>query len=73
MKKVTDQRLRHCQGFKEVVRVGVTAYLLQGRPITENKPQRIERIERMEGQRHQKNISGCVRLRALSVPKCSST
>ncbi len=30
------------------MRVGVTAYLLQGPPITENKPKRIERIERIE-------------------------
>ncbi len=29
------------------MRVSVTAYLLQGPPITENKPQRIERIERI--------------------------
>jgi hypothetical protein len=29
------------------MRVGVTAYLLQGPPITENKSQRIERIERI--------------------------
>ncbi len=30
------------------MRVSVTAYLLQGPPITENKPQRIERIERID-------------------------
>jgi hypothetical protein len=30
------------------MRVSVMAYLLQGPPITENKPQPIERIERIE-------------------------
>jgi hypothetical protein len=30
------------------MRVIVTAYLLQGAPIAENKSQRIERIERIE-------------------------
>jgi hypothetical protein len=32
--------------LSEATRVRVTAYLLQGSPITENKPQRIECIER---------------------------
>jgi hypothetical protein len=46
------------------MRVSVTAYLLQGPPITENKSQRIERIERIDRDRdHFKKrnvLSACI-------------